>query len=70
VGLEVFTKGTDGAFDGALARFLPARAAAAAPEKPPLERIRAKVFGARDEREERTYRAAGEDDPRGGEDSR
>lgn len=67
VGLEIFTKGTRGAFGGALVSFLPASATADAPEEAPLERIRSNVFGARDEREERTYRAAGDPSNEAGE---
>jgi hypothetical protein len=58
VALEIFTKGTRGAFGGALVTYLPASATAGEPEAAPLDRIRRNVFGARDEREERTYRAA------------
>lgn len=60
VGLEIFTKGTRGAFGGALVEYLPTRLTSSEPEQAPLERIRKNVFGARDEREARTYRAAGD----------
>jgi len=58
VGLEVFTNGTRGAFGGALVRYLPASMTADEPEGAPIDRIGSKLRDAREERDDRTYRAS------------
>jgi len=58
VGLEVFTNGTRGAFGGALVRYLPASMTANEPEGAPMDRIGSKLRDAREERDERAYRAS------------
>ena len=61
VGLEIFTKGTHGAFDGALSGVLSDDAATDTPPAAPMERISSAVGDAHQEHDARTSRLIGDE---------
>jgi hypothetical protein len=61
VGLEIFTKGTHGAFDGAFSAILSGDAATATPPAAPMERIRSSVADTHREHDARTSRLIGDE---------